>query len=114
MLRCELDAAYFHLYLGSPSDWGGNSPQLREMFPAPRDAVDYIMETFPIVKRKDIARTEVKDDKGKNVTMLPEVHHVCERIAEFRDDLSKKKAEFNARMVSTTLIDFSAVCMIFS
>ena len=39
LLRCELDALYFHLY--------GIS----------RDDVDYIMETFPIVKRKDIART---------------------------------------------------------
>jgi len=35
LLRCELDAAYFHLY-------GIN-----------RDDADYIMETFPIVKRKD-------------------------------------------------------------
>jgi len=34
-LRCELDAIYFHLY-------GVN-----------RDDVDYIMETFPIVRRKD-------------------------------------------------------------
>ncbi|MCK4306421.1 MAG: SAM-dependent DNA methyltransferase, partial [Candidatus Eisenbacteria sp.] len=35
LLRCELDAAYFRLYgIG-------------------RDDVDYIMETFPIVKRKD-------------------------------------------------------------
>ena len=65
LLRCELDAAYFHLYLGSPSDWGTDSSQLREMFPTPRDAVDYIMETFPIVKRRDIARTEVKNDSGE-------------------------------------------------
>ncbi|HMY20000.1 MAG TPA: Eco57I restriction-modification methylase domain-containing protein, partial [Polyangium sp.] len=37
LLRCELDAAFFHLYgIG-------------------RDDVDYIMETFPIVKRKDVA-----------------------------------------------------------
>ena len=36
-LRCELDAAYFHLY------------------GIERDDVDYIMETFPIVKRKDEA-----------------------------------------------------------
>ncbi len=37
-LRCELDAYYFHLYrIG-------------------RDDVDYIMDTFPIVKRKDEAR----------------------------------------------------------
>ncbi len=35
LLRCELDAAYFHLYgIG-------------------RDDVDYILETFPLVKRKD-------------------------------------------------------------
>lgn len=37
LLRCELDAAFFHLY------------------GIERDDVDYIMETFPIVKRKDIA-----------------------------------------------------------
>jgi hypothetical protein len=53
LLRCELDAAYFHLYLGPPAECGADSPELREMFPTPRDAVDYIMETFPIVKRKD-------------------------------------------------------------
>ncbi len=35
LLRCELDAAYFHLY------------------GIARDDVDYIMETFPIVKRVD-------------------------------------------------------------
>lgn len=36
-IRCELDAAYFHLY------------------EIERDDVDYIMSTFPIVERKDIA-----------------------------------------------------------
>lgn len=35
LMRCELDALYFHLYAVS------------------RDDADYIMETFPIVKRKD-------------------------------------------------------------
>lgn len=37
-LRAELDAAFFHLY------------------GIPRDDVDYIMETFPIVKRDDVQR----------------------------------------------------------
>jgi hypothetical protein len=37
LLRAELDAAFFHLY------------------GIDRDDVDYIMETFPIIKRKDIA-----------------------------------------------------------
>ena len=36
VMRAELDAAFFHLY------------------GIDRDDVDYIMETFPIVKRKDI------------------------------------------------------------
>lgn len=38
LIRCELDAAYFHLY------------------GIARDDVDYIMETFPVVKRKDEAQ----------------------------------------------------------
>ena len=37
-MRAELDAAFFHLY------------------GIERDDVDYIMETFPIVKRKDEQR----------------------------------------------------------
>lgn len=98
-IKCELDALFFHLYLGTQSDWGStptqpaimadgpdqpdarsthsnqgettprsanrqplsthhlpsnthNSP-LITYFPTPRHAVEYIMETFPIVKRKD-------------------------------------------------------------
>jgi len=35
LIRCELDAAYFHLY------------------GIERDDVDYIMETFPVVRQRD-------------------------------------------------------------
>jgi len=53
-IRCELDAAFFHLYLGTEDEWRDNgSSELLEYFPTPRYAVDYIMETFPIVKRRD-------------------------------------------------------------
>ncbi len=69
LIRCELDAAFFHLYL--PANEQGNwrparkddgcpydeTPEqleeLKRYFPTPRDAVDYIMDTFPIVRRKD-------------------------------------------------------------
>ena len=64
-IRCELDAAYFHLYLGSDEEWAADTPMLREVFPTPRDAADYIMDTFPIVRRKDIARTQVKNAAGE-------------------------------------------------
>lgn len=54
LIRCELDAAFFHLYLGTDTEWNDKaSPELRAYFPTPRHAVDYIMETFPIVKKKD-------------------------------------------------------------
>jgi hypothetical protein len=53
-IRCELDAAFFHLYLGTPEEWSRTaSPELLKALPSPRDAIAYIMETFPIVKRKD-------------------------------------------------------------
>jgi hypothetical protein len=53
-IRCELDAAFFHLYLGTADEWKRSaSPELRKSLPTPRDAVAYIMDTFPIVRRKD-------------------------------------------------------------
>jgi len=62
LLRCELDSAFFYLYL--PAEKGGDwrpaegetaedLTRLRANFPTPRDAVAYIMDTFPIVRRKD-------------------------------------------------------------
>lgn len=64
-LRCELDAAFFHLYL--PSDKDGNwiraenetdaqISELKRHFPTPRDAVSYILDQFPIVREKDQRR----------------------------------------------------------
>jgi hypothetical protein len=47
LMRCELDAAYFHLYGISAED------------------VDYIMDTFPIVKRKDEAKYGTYRTKDK-------------------------------------------------
>jgi len=54
MIRCELDAACLPLYLGNPDDWQEQgSPELRDYFATQREAVEYILETFPIAKRKD-------------------------------------------------------------
>lgn len=54
LIRAELDAVFFHLYLGSEHEWKeGGTKELLEYFPMPRRAVDFIMETFPIFKRKD-------------------------------------------------------------
>ncbi len=69
LLRCELDAAFFRLYLPAtpegqwkPARIAGGAvrdekddelAELKRHFPTPRDAVSYIMDTFPIVRRKD-------------------------------------------------------------
>ena len=44
LLRAELDAAYFHLY------------------GIDRDDAEYIMETFPIVKRHDEGTRRISDE----------------------------------------------------
>jgi hypothetical protein len=63
-IRCELDAAFFHLYLPAEDDgqWlmteGETSEQLASLkkhFVTPRDAVAFIMEQFPLVRQKDEA-----------------------------------------------------------
>jgi hypothetical protein len=55
LLRAELDAAFFHLYLGTPDDWNRTASEaLKSHLPTPRDAVSHILETFPIVKKKDL------------------------------------------------------------
>ncbi len=69
MLRSELDAAFFHLYLtadkhgewiraeksaGAVQDESSKElSELKRYFPTPRHAVEHVMNSFPIVKRKD-------------------------------------------------------------
>jgi hypothetical protein len=69
LLRCELDAAFFHLYMPADSEGRWKPAKVEDeavrnetteeltsltaAFPTPHDAVAYIMDTFPIVKRKD-------------------------------------------------------------
>jgi hypothetical protein len=64
LLRAELDAAFFHLYLKADAngEWvkvenesDQDMASLKAAFATPRHAVDYILETFPLVKRKDEA-----------------------------------------------------------
>ena len=71
LLRCELDAAFFHLYL--PADANGDwrvarrsdgcpvdetpdqTTDLKRHFTTPRDAVACILDAFPGVRREDEA-----------------------------------------------------------
>lgn len=60
LIRCELDAAYFHLY------------------GIEREDVDYIMETFPIVKRKDEASYDSYRTKEKILEIYDKMKQTME------------------------------------
>ncbi len=78
LLRCELDAAYFHLYLGTADEWRENGgAELLGYFPTPRDAAAYIMDTFPIVKRKD----EEKHGEYRTKRVILEVYDALAEAA---------------------------------
>jgi len=72
-LRCDLDALYFHLYEIS------------------RDDVDYIMETFPIVKRKNEAAYGTY--RTKEVILAKYDELAKEFVRVMRADLPRKNGE---------------------
>ena len=91
LLRCELDAAFFHLYLPADAngDWrpacrsdgcpGDETPEqfanLKRHFPAPRDAVAYILDTFPGVRRAD----EAKHGEYRTKRVILEIYDEMQR-----------------------------------
>jgi hypothetical protein len=65
LLRCEVDAALFRIFLSPEAngDWhraegetAEDLARLMDVFPRPRDAVLFIMDAFPIVKRREEER----------------------------------------------------------
>ena len=106
-LRCELDALFFHLYLPC-EDSGAWKPArivegavrdetdaelaaLKSHFPTPRDAVAYIMETFPIVKKKDIKATTQKDEEGN--VLKKGTYRTKRRILDLYDQMLQARRE---------------------
>jgi hypothetical protein len=75
LLRCELDAAFFHLYgIG-------------------RDDADYIMETFPIVKRKDEAAHGEYRTKRVILKIYDEMFRAAETGQPYRTPLDPPPVE---------------------
>jgi hypothetical protein len=75
LLRCELDAAYFHLY------------------GIARDDVDYIMETFPIVKRNDMKRFGDFRTKLMNLDIYDQMQQAMDRGEPYQTLLEPPPAD---------------------
>ena len=104
LIRAELDAAFFHLYL--PADASGDwiparkangcprdeTPlqleELKQSFPRPKDGVDYIMDTFPIVKRKDEEKYGTYRTKEMSLQIYDEMQESIRTGKEYQTKLS--------------------------
>ncbi|TEB10639.1 Eco57I restriction-modification methylase domain-containing protein [Pelotomaculum propionicicum] len=78
LIRAELDAAFFHLYLGSDQEWKETgSRELIEYFPTPRHAVKYIMNTFRILRKRD----ETAYGNYRTKEMILEIYDEMARVS---------------------------------
>jgi len=92
LLRSELDAAFFHLYLGSEAEWCRQSNSFMRAFPTPRHAVDYILDTFPVVKRKDEQAHGEYRTKRVILEIYDEMKRAMETSATYRTRLDPPPA----------------------
>ena len=96
LLRCELDAAFLHLYLGTETEWQQQPEAFTRAFPTPRHAVSYIMDTFPIVKRKDIAKHGSYRTKDTILQIYDEITTSIATGVAYRDRLPISPADIRA------------------
>lgn len=65
LIRCEMDAAFFHLYFGCQRSWADDKGALTELFPRPREAIEHILESFRTTKRNDIRESQITSAAGE-------------------------------------------------
>jgi hypothetical protein len=106
-LRCELDAAFFHLYLPMEAngEWriaegetAEDLARLKACFSTPRDAVVFIMDTFPIVKRKDEAAYGAYRTKDTILEIYDEMAQVMAQNARAEAAGQQPTAQYQTRL----------------
>ncbi len=85
LLRCELDALYFHLY------------------GITRDSVDYIMDTFPILRRKDEQRYEEYITKRLILEIYDAMAEAHSKGVPFKTRLNPPPADPRVAHLTSTL-----------
>jgi hypothetical protein len=93
LLRCELDAAFFHIYLGSPEEWANGQDSLLKVFPTSRSVVDFVMESFPIVKRKDCKSFGIYRTKDTILEIYDEITNAQRAGQAYQTRLSPPPAD---------------------
>jgi hypothetical protein len=103
LLKAEVDAAFFHLYLGTPGEWERDaSPALNAKLPTPRHAVDHIMETFPIVKKKDVEAYGTYRTKDTILSIYDEMAEAIRTGKPYQTRLDPPPADPSCRHAEST------------
>ena len=103
LLRAEIDAAFFHLYLGTPDEWARDAtPSLKANLLTPRDAVTHIMESFPIVKKKDIAAFSTYRTKDMILSIYDELSEAIRTGKPYHSRLDPPPADPSCRHPEST------------
>jgi hypothetical protein len=98
LLRAELDAAFFHLYLGTSDEWSRDaSDALKSKLPTPRDAVSHILETFPIVKKKDLESFGTFRTKDTILSIYDDLTTAITSPTPYQTNLSPPPADPSSR-----------------
>jgi hypothetical protein len=102
-LRCELDAAFFHLYLGT-DEWrqadgepDADFARLKEAFPTPRHAVEYVMDTFPLVRQADEQQHECYRTKQRILDVYDDLADAARTGHPYRSLLDPPPADPRCR-----------------
>jgi len=103
LLRAELDAAFFHRYLGTPNEWSQSaSDALKSALPTTRDAVSHIMETFPIVKKKDLESFGTYRTKDTILEIYDEMTTAIRSGQPYQTRLAPPPADLSCRHAAAT------------
>jgi hypothetical protein len=106
LMRCEIDAALFRLYLGvdGSGNWASiegepadDLRRLKDYFSTPREAVVHIMDTFQVLYRREAE--EYKEYKSKRVIleMYDNMQSAVEAGREYRSTLNPPPADQQCR-----------------
>ncbi len=99
LIRAELDAAFFHLFLSSEEEWQGTgSKELLAYFPTPQHAVEYIMDTFRILRERDEAAYGHFKTKAAILEIYDEMNHVIAANASTKAAGRQPTARYETRL----------------
>jgi hypothetical protein len=89
LIQCEIDAAYFYWYLGDQTQWDvKGSSAMKKYFSTPRQAVEYVLGTFPTLNDRDQAKYGEPRTKNTILRLYDAMNESSRTGIPFRSELA--------------------------